>query len=407
MSEPVMFASHALRCPTFSAAEARALVADHYGFPPAALKPLASFQDQNFRVTDAAGRQFVLKIANAHETRATLDLQNQAMAHVAARAPDFPTPRVVPARDGAGLIPAEHAGERHWVRLLSYLPGQTLVDTPYLSPGWLDEIGATVGRLTAHLADFTHPAADRVLQWDLRQAKNVVTAFLPYVADRGRRALVERGLAEFEAAAEPRLAELRQSVIHGDLVDYNLLVGRGPAGQQVVSGLIDFGDTVRSYTIGELAVLLATIMAHAPAAPVAAAARVVAAYHAAFPLTETELAVLFPLIVLRVCATTTSAAQQAALEPENAYVQAFAAAEWPALELLAGLSPVLAQAAFRHACGLEPHPRRAAVEAWLRAHGSEFGRPLNRELPAGEVTVLDFSVSSEELPAGSWEQRGA
>ncbi|MBL8058266.1 MAG: phosphotransferase, partial [Anaerolineales bacterium] len=407
MTEPVAFDQHEIRCPAFPPAAAQALLAEHYGLTAAELKPLASFQDQNFRVTDAAGRRFVLKIANTHETWETLDLQNQAMRHLAAKDPAFPTPRVVPSLAGGDLATAEHAGQRHFIRLLTYLEGQPLAEAAHCPPGLLDDLGDVVGRLTAHLADFDHPAGARVIQWDLRQAQAVAAAFLKYVGDERRRRLIQQLLAQFTAEAEPLLPGLRQSLIHGDIVDYNLLIQPDAQQARRVSGLIDFGDTVRSYTVGELAVLLATVMAHSPAAPLAAAARVVGRFHAAFPLTEAELAALFPLVGLRVCATTTSAAQQAALEPDNAYVQEFAAAEWPTLERVAGLSPAVAHAMFRAACGLEPHPRSPAVQAWLRANAGQLSPLLNADLASRGVTVMDLGAGSDDLRDGVWERPGA
>ena len=51
-------------CPQFPEGEVRAILREHYGIAAAALKPLGSFQDQNFAVTSSDGQQFVLKIAN-------------------------------------------------------------------------------------------------------------------------------------------------------------------------------------------------------------------------------------------------------------------------------------------------------------------------------------------------------
>src|SRR5689334_13180298 len=61
MAESALFDQHQIRCPTFTTAEAEALVEEHFGWKPVAIKVLSSFQDQNFRVTDEAGRRFVLK----------------------------------------------------------------------------------------------------------------------------------------------------------------------------------------------------------------------------------------------------------------------------------------------------------------------------------------------------------
>ncbi len=64
--------------PRLTAEDALRLVADLYGLygEPEALP---SERDQNFRITTEDGAEYVLKIANASEDLAALDLQNRAM----------------------------------------------------------------------------------------------------------------------------------------------------------------------------------------------------------------------------------------------------------------------------------------------------------------------------------------
>ena len=56
----------------------------------------------------------------------------------------------------------------------------------------------------------------------------------------------------------PLVSELRLSVIHADANDHNVLVNELAPGAdpetRKVSGLVDFGDAVRSYTVGEAAI---------------------------------------------------------------------------------------------------------------------------------------------------------
>ena len=79
------------------------------------------------------------------------------------------------------------------------------------------------------------------------------------IQDKALRETVLKLASGFECDTVPLLPNLRQSVIHNDLNDYNLLAGGGDdmyaRGQSIV-GLIDFGDMVRSYTIGDLAVAI-------------------------------------------------------------------------------------------------------------------------------------------------------
>jgi Ser/Thr protein kinase RdoA (MazF antagonist) len=86
-----------------------------------------------------------------------------------------------------------------------------------------------------------------------------------------------------------------------------------------VSGLIDFGDMVYSYTVGDLAIAVAYVIL-GKADPYAAAAPVIAGYVREFPLTNEELDSLWTLVRLRLCMSVSIAAYQQAQQPENEYL---------------------------------------------------------------------------------------
>jgi 4-aminobutyrate aminotransferase-like enzyme len=122
------------------------------------------------------------------------------------------------------------------------------------------------------------------------------------------------------ADAAPLFAALARSTIHNDANDYNVLVSGGPLdGPQQVTGIIDFGDLVHSYTIADLAVAVAYAVL-GKRDPMAAAAHVVRGYHAARRLADGELSALFPLVRLRLCLSVCLAAHQQRQRPGDAYL---------------------------------------------------------------------------------------
>ncbi len=106
--------------------------------------------------------------------------------------------------------------------------------------------------MTKALRGFDHPAAHRTLHWDLRQSA-MARKYLPLLAE-DRRRLVE---PIFERAASLDWNALPHSVIQNDANDYNVLASAD--GVRIVS-ILDFGDSVYSATIGDLAVALAYVM---------------------------------------------------------------------------------------------------------------------------------------------------
>jgi Ser/Thr protein kinase RdoA (MazF antagonist) len=103
-------------------------------------------------------------------------------------------------------------------------------------------------------------------------------------------------------------------VIHGDANEYNVLVDRDE-----VVGLIDFGDMVYSYTVGDLSIAIAYVVLGKDN-PYATARPVIDGYQEEFPLTTHELEALWPLVRLRLCMSVCIAAHQQQQQPENEYL---------------------------------------------------------------------------------------
>jgi 4-aminobutyrate aminotransferase-like enzyme len=128
-----------------------------------------------------------------------------------------------------------------------------------------------------------------------------------------------------------------------------------------------------------------------------AAAHFVAGYHQAYPLTEAELALLFPLARIRLAVSLVNSALQSRTSPENAYLQISAYGASRLLEQLDALHARFAEYRFRDACGLPPCPTSVPVATWLRTHREDFSPLLGTTLEDGDVHVHDFSVSSGSI----------
>ena len=108
------------------------------------------------------GDRFILKIANADEPMAVLDLQSDTLAFLADRDIGIELPRTVPTKTGdRGLSAPGQDGDSHWVRLLTYVKGEVLGTVRPRTPALLESLGEAIGRLDAVLSGFDHPAAVR------------------------------------------------------------------------------------------------------------------------------------------------------------------------------------------------------------------------------------------------------
>ncbi len=141
------------------------------------------------------------------------------------------------------------------------------------------------------------------------------------------------------------------SVIHNDANDENVLCSQGEAGEWRMTGLLDYGDMLKTHTVNELAIACAYAILGTDD-PLAVAAAITGGYHQARPLSEIELQVLFPLICLRLCVSVTLACRAAAEDPHNRHRLTSRQAAGEMLTRLEDIDWRLAENRLRAACGL-------------------------------------------------------
>lgn len=378
--------------PEFTEQDAVRFAHEHYGLQASA-RPLPSERDQNFHLATEDGKEFVLKIANATEERAVLDLQNQVMEHLALREPGLEVSRLCRTTSGKSIADISSGdGKPHFLRLLTYIPGKLLANVRPHSDSLLRSLGHVLATLNHALQGFDHPAAHRVLKWDLARGL-WIREYMRHLVDPLRRKLVKRHVNHFELYTQPVLVKLPCSVIYNDANDYNVLVGRDPRDYRVI-GVIDFGDIVYSNTVSDLAVGLAYAML-GKNDPMTAAYEIVSGYHEKQKLEELEIKVLFSLAVMRLCISVTNSGYQRTVEPDNEYLVISEAPAWDLLEKLDAVSEDLAHFTFRDACGLAACPRTPMIVRRLQENRDRIGPVV--DMSCGAPAALDLSIGSLEL----------
>ncbi len=393
--------------PRFDTHDAARLARELFGISGNATR-LTSERDQNFLIETPDGVRAVLKVANAAERVELLEAQQRALGHIA---PAFGrVPNVLATTAGGAVADvAGTDGRRHLVWAVTHLPGTPLAQQHHRTTALLEDLGAHIGELRRALSGFDHPAIHRELQWDLARGLATVAQQRALVDDPVLGGAIDASVARVERDVAPLLPSLRTSAIHGDLNDNNVLVGGGDdlysRGQHVV-GIVDFGDMVHSYAVGDLAIAAAYVALRA-ADPLAAMASLVRGHHSSFALTEPELAALFGLVTLRLAMSACIAARQREEDPANEYLYVDQAAIRRVLPALARIPTGVVTAIFRDACGLEPVRSSARVRAWLAANTATFAPVLGVDLRTEPCTVLDLGVGSPLVDGSERRECGA
>ncbi|MGB1287227.1 MAG: aminotransferase class III-fold pyridoxal phosphate-dependent enzyme, partial [Aggregatilineales bacterium] len=287
--------------------------------------------------------------------------------------------------------------EAHIVWMLDYLPGTLLAHASPHSDALLYSLGYLPGEMDAALADFSHPAARREHKWDMAKS-GWIADYLHYIETDEQRSMVEHCLTLFEDNISPELESLRKSVIHGDANDYNVLVGSAYEQNRQVSGLIDFGDALYTCTVSNLAIACAYAVMH-KVKPLKAALQVIRGYHDAYPLTETEVSLLYSMICMRLAVSVTNSAYRKSQEPDDPYIVISETPAWDALEKFLAIHPRLAHYHFRAACRLSPVPHSSTITDYLKSQQNNIHPVVDYDLDNNPVCVLDLSVGSLMLGA--------
>ncbi|NXE46167.1 HYKK kinase, partial [Casuarius casuarius] len=319
--------------PAFGEKEATELVDRVFGLKVSWIRPLPSYDDQNFhvRVSGSAGApggagEYVLKITNSEDSQEPdlIETQTQAMMFLSAEGFPSATPRLTKDGNVMSLVSGTGSGNKKFmVRLLTYLPG-----TPVAKIATNAQILYEVGKLAASLdkalsEKFHHPSAKSLHRgqfiWNLANVP-LLDQYIYALGQNKYREVVEQIIQQFKEKVIPKLTSFRACINHGDLNDHNILVDSSSASletpQYRVSGILDFSDMSYGYYVFEVAITIMYMMIESTD-PLSVGGHVLAGFESVLPLTEEERAALFLLVSGRFSQSLVIAAHTALLYPQN------------------------------------------------------------------------------------------
>ncbi|WP_298817554.1 aminotransferase class III-fold pyridoxal phosphate-dependent enzyme [Chloroflexus sp.] len=366
----------------------QAALARHYHIH-GTLSPLPGEYDLNFLVTTHNNERYVLKIMRSDCDPALVELQCAALEHLRATASDLPVPRLVRTVSGEPFVSVDD----RLVWLITALPGEHYATfRPHLT-ALRTELGRRAAQLDQALADFFHPALGRPFKWNLLQAEWAITAAAT-ITDPDRRAIVDAALREY-VQIKPVLLSLPRTAVHNDLNDYNLLVTATARGECFLSGILDFGDLCAAPRICELAIAAAYAILDQPD-PLRALTEIVAGYHAVWPLTPTEIELIWPLVRARLSVSVINAALMQRDRPEDPYVTISTGPAWRLLTATAAFDATIVACRLRVACEMSVSDAAARVMAWIDEQRGRFASVLGCDL--SDAPVVSLAAGEMPLP---------
>jgi Ser/Thr protein kinase RdoA (MazF antagonist) len=252
------------------------------------LERLATEKDDTFRLSTESGTHLV-KVSPPEEAEAVVALQTAAMRYLESTAPHLPVQRVKPTAGGDDHVTIKlDNGRTRVLRVFGFVEGQVLAQVNP-DPERLARAGEMLGLIDMALREFTHPADRRGLAWDIRHFHRM-TELVEHTPHPEHRRSARTVFRLFGDSVVPRLGDLETQVIHGDFSPYNIVVD--PRSDRFVTGVIDFGDTVRSAVIFDPAVPMANLLGRTPDHPWLDACAFIAGYQRQRPIRASELPLL-------------------------------------------------------------------------------------------------------------------
>ncbi|AFL81115.1 4-aminobutyrate aminotransferase family protein [Aequorivita sublithincola DSM 14238] len=366
--------------------QASKIAFEHFNITAKASK-LDGYVDENFLLKTGSNEKFLLKISS-EENSEQLDFQVEILKYLSTKEHAVSLPEVVSNNEGNSLSKFQN---NKTARILTWLPGRLWATVNPKTESLRISLGEAAGSLTTALKDFEHPAAHRNLDWDLANStwtSEHINRFLGKAKE-----IVQHFQNRFEEI-QTTYKNLPKSIVHNDLNDYNILVSDDLSNPKV-SGLIDFGDSVFTQTINDLAIVLAYAIMDLPD-PLSAALEVVKGYNKNYKISENELKCLYILVGMRLVTTVTNASIKKEEFPNDDYYVISEKPAWNLLKKWFDVNENFAYYSFRNACGYSAHPLEEKFENWSKKNQVSL-KTMFPTVASEKVMNLDMSVGSTLL----------
>lgn len=308
--------------PNLSHSQVSNIVERVFGLTPSLIRPLPSYDDQNFYVAASEGGEYVLKVMNSADSQnpTLVELQTLAMTFLHQRG--VPAQTALPTCTGQLMsleeIDCGFGNQMYLVRLLTYLPGSTIAKTP-CSSQILYEVGRMAAKIDKILEEMEHPQLSSLQRenfiWNLSSVP-LLEPYLPLMDGDPAQLVVKAVMEQYKTRIVPKLSSFRKCINHGDFNDHNILVEPDNSSGYKISGVLDFGDMSSGFYVFELAISIMYMMIENPD-PLEVGGPVLAGWESVHRLNEAEKDALYLLVLCRFCQSLVLARHAVVQQPEN------------------------------------------------------------------------------------------
>lgn len=356
----------------------------------AEITPLAGEYDLNLLAT-AEDQNYVLKVMRAGCDEQLVDMQCQALIHLSHAPQKLPIPEVIcTLQQQPYCLLTDIDGCPRIAWLLQGLEGVNYADLAPKTTPLNYQLGQHTGHIDQQLANFEHPYLERDFKWNLLQSL-WIEASVHHLQDQHKQAVIENIIEDFKVH-QAALTSLPVQALHNDINDYNIIVKAELDGTQVVNGIIDLGDMCLGPRVCELAIAGAYLVLDQED-PIKNLCAFIAGYHNCSPLSQTELALIWPLLQMRLAVSVINSTLMAADNPDDPYITISQRPAWDFL-LRDDVDAAMVPLRLRLTCGYPITNTYKYIASWLTQQQGSFHPLLGEDLQPAPMAPLSVEQST-------------
>ena len=347
--------------------------------------------DFNFKIISNKSKKYLLKVSRPNYEQEYIDYQIDLLEYLN-KSSKIEVPKIIYTINNKKSSNFQDInGENRSVRLMSWIEGRLWSSTNPIKKSLRYELGFLSSQLTKSMKDFDHPYAHRTIKWDISKSlwvENHLDIF-----DSKKAQVLKKFIQDFKNNLL-LYEKLEKSVIHNDINDNNIIVTHDFLNPEVKS-IIDFGDSVYSQTINDLAITCSYgIMNHND--PLLGCIDIVKGYNENRKIKDEELKLLYNLIAMRLVISVTISSINRNKEPNNKYLFVSEKSAWNLIYKWSEVNSEFAYYSFRKACSIDAHPNKKKLINWAKKTNFSI-KDLLPEINKSKFYNLDLSVGSKWL----------
>ena len=305
---------------------------------------LPGYDTENFLGSCNNSKYIIKKYPYTKHIINQINSENNLLAHLNLKNSIYPNP--IKNKNGEYFEIYNSGKNTYVVRLLSFLNGTFLGDINQTKK-ILESLGSFTAEMNKAILDYEDLyISSRVWQWDIQHI-HLNKKFIKDIESFRDRKLVNYFLQQFDEVVIPILPNLRKSIIHNDLNEWNILCN-----DKGVTGVIDFGDIAHTQLVNEVAIAM-TYGAYDKHDPITNSSYILSSYHKKLPLNNDEISILYYLITAKLCMSVCNSAYSRKINPDNKYAFISEKNAWKTLKKFIKYSPRFVENKFRNCLNIE------------------------------------------------------